>query len=74
MKLPFKPIVRHYQPARSGRQRGESTILERKYGMGSIVPVAYSRRNIGRSKGNASSMGWAEPNIPDMARKVSAPK
>ena len=39
-----------------------------------MLPVEYSRMNIGRSKGNASMMGVADPNIDDMEKKVIAPK
>ena len=36
--------------------------LETKYGMAEYVPVAYSRRNMGRSMGNVRSIGCERPN------------
>lgn len=38
------------------------------------VPVAYSLRNIGLSKGKASMTDWAGPNMAEMSTMVTAPK
>jgi hypothetical protein len=46
----------------------------RKYENAEYVPVAYSRMNIGRSKGNASMTDCAGPNMAEMNTIVRAPK
>ena len=38
------------------------------------VPVLYSLRNMGRSKGKDNIMGCADPNMPEIITIVIAPK
>jgi len=48
--------------------------LDMKYARTEYVPVAYSRRNTGRSSGKASITGCAEPIMLPMLTITSAPK
>jgi hypothetical protein len=49
-------------------------VFVRKYADAPYVPVAYSRMNMGRSKGKASMTDCAGPNMLAMNTIVRAPK
>ena len=66
-KLPPNPIVQYVQRNTKvvwSKETGISTnVFDRKYGAAPYVPVANSRRNIGRSNGNPNIVACISPII-----------